>query len=151
MNFTNIDKLSCRAKNTLGQTEETIHLNLLCKTNIERNHTYISSDIHLDPPKLSMSENVTSNQAEKLILTCSIKSNPSCEQIHWLYNNQPLRSESCTNNQNQSEYRIENLDRSHAGRYTCEVRNRLDIDSQQPMDGLAQVSTDVRVQCKYDR
>jgi hypothetical protein len=32
MNFTaGIDQLSCRAKNTIGQTVESIHINLLCK------------------------------------------------------------------------------------------------------------------------
>ena len=33
MNFTGmIKQLSCRAKNTIGQTEEKIQINLLCKT-----------------------------------------------------------------------------------------------------------------------
>lgn len=95
-----------------------------------------------------MSENLTINQGEKLILTCLINGNPSCEQIHWLYNNQPLRSQSCIASQNRTEYLIENIDRAHAGKYTCEVRNRLDINSNQQLDGIAQVSTDVRVQCK---
>jgi hypothetical protein len=31
MNFTGINQLSCRAKNTIGQTEEKIQINLLCK------------------------------------------------------------------------------------------------------------------------
>lgn len=91
---------------------------------------------------------ITINQGEKLILTCSIDANPLCEQIHWLNNNRLLRSESCMIGQNRSEYLIEHIDRSHRGRYTCEVRNRLNTNTQQQMDGIAQISTDVRVQCK---
>ncbi len=31
INFTGIEKLSCRAKNTIGQTEVNININILCK------------------------------------------------------------------------------------------------------------------------
>ena len=144
MNFTGINKLSCRAKNSLGETEDNIHLNLLCKID-ERDH-FLSKKDCLDQPKLSMIENLTLIQGEKLIITCLINSNPLCYEIRWLYNNQELRSEPCTK-QNQSEYVVDNIDRLQAGKYTCEVKNRLNNNA----DGISQISTDVRIQCKEFR
>ena len=32
INFTEIKKLSCRAENSIGQTETSININILCKT-----------------------------------------------------------------------------------------------------------------------
>jgi len=31
VNFTGIEKLSCRAKNSIGQTEDNININIICK------------------------------------------------------------------------------------------------------------------------
>ncbi len=88
-------------------------------------------------------DNITIIRGEKLILKCLINSNPLCQQIRWLHNDRELITQSCTA-QKIAEYILENIDRSHAGKYTCEVKNRLN-DS---FDGISHVSTDVRVQCK---
>lgn len=90
-----------------------------------------------------MRNNFTVNQGEKLILKCLIDSNPLCKQIRWLFNNKELFIQSCRN-ENFTEYIIENIDRSHAGKYTCEVKNLLN----NLYDGISQISTDVHVQCK---
>ena len=90
-----------------------------------------------------MVENLSLIQGEKLTLKCWIDSNPLCYQIRWLFNSQELRKQSCTI-RNQSEYIIDHIDRSQAGKYTCEVRNRLSNNS----EGISQISTDVQVQCK---
>jgi hypothetical protein len=86
-------------------------------------------------------------QGEKLILNCFIDSNPLCQQIRWLYNEKELIIQSCTI-PNIAEYIIENIDRSLAGNYTCEVRNLLNTTFENPFDGISYVTTDVRVQCK---
>ncbi|CAF1156523.1 unnamed protein product [Rotaria sordida] len=127
INFTDIENLSCQARNTIGQTEARININILYK------------------PKLSMIENITLNQGEKLILKCSINANPLCQQIHWFHNNKELFNQSCTQ-QHIAEYIIENIDRSHAGKYTCEVRNSLNASLNKQYDGISHVSTNVRVQ-----
>ncbi len=87
-----------------------------------------------------MIKNLTLIQGEKLMLKCFIKSNPICNQIRWLYNNKELKNESCIKQENHSEYIIENVNRSHTGKYTCEVKNQL--------NELSHISTDVRIQCE---
>ncbi|CAF1291780.1 unnamed protein product, partial [Adineta ricciae] len=125
--FHGIEKLSCRARNSIGQTEAYLDVNILYK------------------PKLSMVENVTLNQNEKLVLKCSIDANPWCEQIRWLFNEQELVNEPCTDKKF-TEYVIEKVDRSNAGKYICEVKNSLNTSSSNHFDGIAIASTDVRVQ-----
>ena len=92
-------------------------------------------------------ENITLNQNEKLVLKCFIDSNPSCYQIRWLFNEKELITQPCQLS-NLTEYIIENLDRSHAGKYTCEVRNWLNTSFSNQYEGITQISTDVRVQCR---
>lgn len=94
-----------------------------------------------------MIEVLTLNQSEKLHLKCSIDANPSCQEVRWFYNNKELSSRPCTK-QFLAEYIIERVDRSHAGRYICEVKNLLNTSFDQQYDGISRVSTDVRVQCK---
>ncbi|UJR22794.1 hypothetical protein I4U23_025826 [Adineta vaga] len=127
INFQGIEKLACRAKNTIGQTEVNLDVNILYK------------------PRLSMMENITLNQGEKLILKCSIDANPWCEQIRWLFNDQELITQACTKDKF-TEYIIEKIDRSHAGKYICEVRNSLNTTFSNQYDGISIASTDVRVQ-----
>ncbi|CAF3212195.1 unnamed protein product [Rotaria sp. Silwood2] len=126
INFTDIENLSCRTKNTIGQTQARINVNILYK------------------PKLFMIENITLNQGEKLLLKCLINANPSCQQIHWFHNNKEIFSQSCKQ-QNIAEYLIENIDRTHTGKYICEVRNSLNTSLDKQYDGISRVSTDVRV------
>jgi hypothetical protein len=94
-----------------------------------------------------MIENITLNQNEKLVLKCFIDSNPLCDQIRWLFNQKELITQPCQT-PNIAEYMIENLDRTHAGTYTCEVRNWLNTSFHNQSNAIAQISTDVRVQCK---
>jgi len=94
-----------------------------------------------------MIDNLTINQGEKLILKCFINSNPLCQQIRWLHNEKELIIQSCTT-LNIAEYIIENINRSHAGKYTCEVKNLLNTSFDNQFNGISYVSTDVRVQCK---
>ncbi|CAF1597704.1 unnamed protein product, partial [Rotaria sp. Silwood1] len=102
INFTNIENLSCRAKNTVGQAHTRINVNILYKS------------------KLSMTENITLNQE--------------------------TFSQSCRQQQHIAEYIIENIDRSHAGIYICEVKNLLNISLDKQYDGISNISTDVRIQ-----
>jgi len=94
-----------------------------------------------------MIENLVLIQGEKLILKCLINSNPLCYQIRWLFNDKELRTQGCTI-QNQSEYIINHIDRSQAGKYTCEVKNQFNSSSENQAEGISHVSTDVRIQCK---
>jgi hypothetical protein len=94
-----------------------------------------------------MMEHITLNQGEQLILKCSIDANPWCDQIRWLFNEKELSTQTCTK-QTIAEYIIENVDRSHAGKYTCEVKNSLNTSLDNRYDGISYVSTDVRVKCK---
>jgi len=94
-----------------------------------------------------MIKNLTIIQGEKLNLKCFINSNPLCQQIRWLFNEKELIIQSCTA-QKITEYIIENIDRSNAGKYTCEVKNLLNTSFENQFDGISRVSTDVRVQCK---
>jgi hypothetical protein len=82
-----------------------------------------------------------------LILKCFINSNPLCQQIRWLHNEKELIIQSCTT-LNIAEYIIENINRSHAGKYTCEVKNLLNTSFDNQFNGISYVSTVVRVQCK---
>ncbi|CAF5141642.1 unnamed protein product, partial [Rotaria sp. Silwood1] len=70
-----------------------------------------------------MIENITLNQGDKLLLKCLINANPSCQQINWFHNHKEIFSQSCGQQQHIAEYIIENIDRSLAGIYTCEVKN----------------------------
>jgi hypothetical protein len=94
-----------------------------------------------------MIENLRLIQGEKLILKCLINSNPLCYQIRWLFNNQELRTQSCTI-RNQSEFIIDHIDRLQAGKYTCEVKNRFNSSIGNQSEGISHISTNVRVQCK---
>ena len=87
------------------------------------------------------------NQSERLVLQCSIEANPWCDHIRWLFNEKELITQACSKDK-VVEYRIENVDRLHAGKYTCEVKNSLNISYAQRYDGISVVSTDVRIQCK---
>ncbi|CAF3607707.1 unnamed protein product [Adineta steineri] len=127
IDFVGIEKLSCRAKNTIGQTEANIDINILYK------------------PKLSINENVTLNQTDKLVLKCLIDANPSCDHIRWLFNEKELIIQPCTKNKI-AEYIIENIDRSQAGKYTCEVKNLLHTSFINEYDGISVISTYVQVQ-----
>lgn len=94
-----------------------------------------------------MIKNLTINYGEKMSLKCLINSNPPCQQIRWLFNEKELFIQSCSK-QNLAEYFIENIDRSQAGKYTCEVKNLLNTNFGNQLNGISTVSTDVRVQCK---
>lgn len=95
-----------------------------------------------------MIENITLNQGEKLRLKCTIDSNPLCHHIYWFHNNKELFTQPCKQQQHISEYVIENVDRTHSGKYTCEVRNWLNTTLGRQQHGISRVSTDVHVQCK---
>lgn len=94
-----------------------------------------------------MVENITLNHGDKLLLKCTIDANPWCEQIRWLFNEQELAVRPCTKDRF-TEYLIDRIDRSQAGRYVCEVKNSLNASFSSSYDGITVASTDVRVQCK---
>jgi hypothetical protein len=48
-----------------------------------------------------------------------------------------------------AEYIIDNVNRSHAGKYTCEVKNWLNTSLENRYEATSYVSTDVRIQCKF--
>ncbi|CAF3452190.1 unnamed protein product [Rotaria socialis] len=127
INFTDIKSLSCRAKNNIGQTENRIDVNVLYK------------------PKLFMIENITLNQGENLHLKCTIDANPSCHDIRWFHNDRELLTQSCQQKK-ADEYDIPKSSRSHAGKYTCEVRNLLNTTFRTQQHGVSRVSTDVYLQ-----
>ncbi|CAF3969510.1 unnamed protein product [Rotaria magnacalcarata] len=127
INFTDIKSLSCRATNNIGRTENRINVNILYK------------------PKLFMTENITLNQGENLHLKCTIDANPSCHDIRWLHNDKELLTQSCQQ-QKADEYNIPKSNRSHAGKYTCEVRNLLNTTFHTQQHGVSRVSTDVYLQ-----
>ncbi|CAF1352673.1 unnamed protein product [Adineta steineri] len=134
INFTrlaDIQNLTCRSRNTIGQSEATVNVDILYK------------------PKLSMIDQLTLNQGEKLILKCSIDSNPSCHQIRWFHNEKEILTQPCTltnKTQTISEYIIPNVYRIHSGKYTCEVKNWLNTGSENRYEATTEVSTDVRIQ-----
>ena len=94
-----------------------------------------------------MIKQIKLNHGEKLNLKCSIDANPSCYQVRWFHDNKYLITQSCAV-ENLAEYTIEHVNRSHAGRYVCEVRNWLNTSLDQQYDGISHLSTDIRVQCK---
>jgi hypothetical protein len=156
INFTrieNIQKLTCRTRNTIGQSEATVNVDILCKR--EKPNVFFSK-IHvffdrLDKPKLYMIERLTLNQGEKLVLKCSIDSNPFCHQIRWFHNEKEILTQPCSlinRTQTISEYFIPNVYRIHSGKYTCEVKNWLKTGFDNRYEATTQVSTDVRIQCK---
>jgi len=98
-----------------------------------------------------MIEHVTLNQGEKLVLTCSIDSNPICHQIRWFHNDKEILTQPCSlinRTQTITEYVIPNVYRIHSGKYTCEVKNWLNTGLNNRYEATTEVSTDVRIQCK---
>jgi hypothetical protein len=98
-----------------------------------------------------MIDRMTLNQGEKLVLKCSIDSNPSCHQIRWFHNDKEILTQPCSltnRTQTVSEYIIPNVYRIHSGKYTCEVKNWLNTGSDNRYEATTQVSTDVLIQCK---
>lgn len=98
-----------------------------------------------------MIERVTLNQGEKLILKCSIDSNPLCHQILWFHNDKQIHTQSCSladRTQTIAEYFIPSVNRIHSGKYTCEVKNWLNTGLDDRYEATTHVSTDVRIQCK---
>ncbi|CAF3492851.1 unnamed protein product [Rotaria socialis] len=127
----NVQKLSCRARNTIGQSEATVNVDILYK------------------PKLSMADRMTLNQGEKLILKCSIDSNPFCHQIQWFHNDKLIHTQACSlinRTYTIVEYTIPNVYRIHSGKYTCEVKNWLNTGFDNRREATTQISTDVRIQ-----
>ena len=91
------------------------------------------------------------NQGEKLILKCSIDSNPLCHQIRWFHNDKQIHIQSCSltnRTQTITEYIIPNVYRMHSGKYACEVKNWLNKGLNNQYEAVTKVSTDVQVQCK---
>ncbi|CAF0814406.1 unnamed protein product [Adineta ricciae] len=134
LNFTrleNIQRLTCKTRNTIGQSEASVNVDILYK------------------PKLSMIEHITLNQGEKLVLRCLIDSNPFCHQIRWLHNQREVLTQPCSlmnRTQTVSEYVIPSVYRIHSGKYTCEVKNWLNTGSNNRYEATTAVSTDVRIQ-----
>ncbi|CAF0721711.1 unnamed protein product [Rotaria sp. Silwood1] len=134
INFTrmeNIQKLTCRARNTIGQSEATVNVDILYK------------------PKLSMIDRIILNQGEKLILKCSIDANPLCHQIQWFHNGKQIHTQSCSltnRTQTITEYIIPNVYRIHSGKYTCQVKNWLYTGFDNRHEAITEISTDVRIQ-----
>ncbi|UJR26198.1 hypothetical protein I4U23_007541 [Adineta vaga] len=135
MNFTrleDIQKLTCKTRNTIGQSEASVDVDILYK------------------PKLSLIEHITLNQGEKLVLKCSIDSNPFCHQIRWFHNQKEILTQPCSlinRTQTISEYIIPNVYRIHSGKYTCEVKNWLNTgNSNHRQEATTEASTDVRIQ-----
>ena len=98
-----------------------------------------------------MVDRLVLNQGERLLLQCAIDSNPLCHQIRWLHNDREILTQSCTaNNRTQivAEYLLPRVYRIHSGKYTCEVKNWLNKDLDSRSEATAQVSTEVRIQCK---
>ena len=152
INFTQVnrvEKLTCRAKNAIGQSDATVSVHLLCK---ERPATSHASHLRrLDKPKLSMSERLVLNQDETLTLQCAIDASPPCQQVRWFHYDKELVMQPCSalnSTHNIAEYRIENVSRLHAGKYSCEVRNWLHNSWQHRYEAMSTLSTEVRVQCK---
>ncbi|CAF2358063.1 unnamed protein product [Rotaria sp. Silwood2] len=134
INFTrieNIQKLTCRGRNTIGQSEATVNVDILYK------------------PKLSMIDRITLNQGEKLVLKCSIDSNPMCHQIQWFHNSKQIHTQSCSltnRTQTITEYIIPNVYRIHSGQYTCLVKNWLNTGFDNRHEATTEISTNVRIQ-----
>lgn len=69
LNFTrleNIQRLTCKTRNTIGQSEASVNVDIFCK---QRDIKLISNDLFsvLDKPKLCMIERITLNQGEKFV------------------------------------------------------------------------------------
>lgn len=49
MNFTrteNIKKLTCRSRNTIGQSEASVNVDILCKSFFEKNNKKVNNSFH---------------------------------------------------------------------------------------------------------
>lgn len=95
-----------------------------------------------------MIESLLIPEGHSAILHCSINSNPRCSQVRWFFSEKLLFNQPCpiyNATHTFAEYRLEQISRSQAGKYTCEVHNGNDDDAK------SMISTNVHVQCKMIR
>ena len=149
-NVQSLHQLTCRAKNALGQSDAQVQLEFRCKTRRHSSDPLLSfHSIRIDKPRLSMIDSLFIPEGHAGILHCSINSHPRCSQVRWFFAetllllSQPCPIYNATHTF--VEYRLENVSRHQAGKYSCEVTNGNGDDAK------SIVSTHLHVQCKMKR
>lgn len=97
--------------------------------------------IFVDKPNIAVPQTYSVNEFATAVVYCNVTANPEAFEVKW---ERPEITMAAGH-----VLRINNIQRSHQGDYTCIAQNRLKPSGQSEQIGITRKTTTLYVQCKF--